>query len=67
MPDHGPRIRRALTLRCPECGGRGLFFISMQVFQMLDTANILTPALAAWLPILFFGPLSWVLFDAVQT
>ncbi len=45
----------------------GLFFISIQVFQMLGNANILTPALAAWLPILFFGPLSWVLFDAVQT
>ena len=25
MPDHAERITRALTLRCPECGGRGLF------------------------------------------
>lgn len=25
LPTSGMRIRRALTLRCPECGSRGLF------------------------------------------
>jgi len=25
LPDNAERITRALTLRCPECGGRGLF------------------------------------------
>lgn len=25
LPTDAERIRRALTLRCPECGGRGLF------------------------------------------
>jgi hypothetical protein len=34
---------------------------------MMGNNNLLAPALAAWLPILVFGPLSWVLFDAVQT
>lgn len=25
LPTSGERVRRALLLRCPECGGRGLF------------------------------------------
>ena len=45
----------------------GLFFGMIQTCQMMGNNNLLAPALAAWLPILVFGPLSWVLFDAVQT
>jgi lipopolysaccharide export system permease protein len=34
---------------------------------MLGDNDILGPALSAWLPVLFFGPLALVLFDAVHT
>lgn len=33
----------------------------------LGDSEILAPALAAWLPVLVFGPLSLVLFDAIHT
>lgn len=33
----------------------------------LGDSDILSPALAAWLPVLVFGPLSFVLFDAIHT
>lgn len=45
----------------------GLFFAGIYTCQMLGTNNLLSPAFAAWLPILLFGPLAWVLFDAVHT
>ncbi len=33
----------------------------------LGDNEYLSPTLAAWLPVLFFGPLGFVLFDAIQT
>lgn len=44
-----------------------LFFTSGFVCQFLGNNDILTPALAAWLPVFVFGPLSFVMFDAVHT
>jgi lipopolysaccharide export system permease protein len=34
---------------------------------MLGENDYLAPALAAWLPLLAFGPLAMVFFDAVHT
>ena len=35
--------------------------------KFLGEADVITPPLAAWLPVLLFGPLSITLFDAVHT
>jgi len=35
--------------------------------RFLGDSDFLAPALAAWLPVLFFGPLAFVMFDAVHT
>jgi lipopolysaccharide export system permease protein len=43
------------------------FFIACFTCQALGNNDILSPPLAAWLPVLFFGPLAFVLFDAVHT
>jgi lipopolysaccharide export system permease protein len=45
----------------------GVFFASFFTCKSLGESNILSPALAAWLPVLFFGPLSFAMFDAVHT
>jgi lipopolysaccharide export system permease protein len=44
-----------------------LFFGAILTCQFLGTNEYLTPALAAWLPVLGFGPLAFVMFDAVHT
>lgn len=59
---------RNIFISAGSCLGLcGLFFAGIYTCQMLGSYNILTPALSAWLPILIFGPLAWVLFDAVHT
>jgi lipopolysaccharide export system permease protein len=45
----------------------GVFFAAIYSCKMLGDSDILAPALAAWLPVLCFGPLALVLFDAVHT
>lgn len=44
-----------------------VFFASGFACRYLGDNELLTPALAAWLPVFFFGPLSFVMFDAVHT
>jgi lipopolysaccharide export system permease protein len=44
-----------------------VFFAAVSACKMLGDAEYLPPALAAWLPVLGFGPFSIVMFDAVQT
>lgn len=44
-----------------------VFFGACYACKYLGDAEYLAPALAAWLPVLAFGPLSFVLFDAVHT
>jgi lipopolysaccharide export system permease protein len=44
-----------------------LFFGATFACKHFGDHEILSPALAAWLPVLFFGPLAFVLFDAVHT
>jgi lipopolysaccharide export system permease protein len=43
------------------------FHISVHACKMLGENEYLTPALAAWLPILLFAPFAVVQFDAIQT
>jgi lipopolysaccharide export system permease protein len=45
----------------------GLFFGSCFTCQSLGNYEIIYPALAAWLPVLVFGPVSLVMFDAIHT
>jgi lipopolysaccharide export system permease protein len=45
----------------------GLFFGACYACKMLGDSEILTPALAAWFPVIFFGPIALVMFDAVHT
>lgn len=45
----------------------GFFFVACFTCQSLGNNDHLSPALAAWLPVLFFGPLALVMFDAVHT
>ncbi len=48
-----------------------VFFASIFACQYLgstqQTAQYVSPALAAWIPVIVFGPLSFVMFDAVHT
>jgi lipopolysaccharide export system permease protein len=44
-----------------------VFFGAILTCQFLGNNEYLTPALAAWLPVLGFGPLAFVMFDAVHT
>ncbi len=45
----------------------GVFFVTIYSCKMMGENDILTPPLAAWMPVLLFGPVSVVLFDAIQT
>ena len=45
----------------------GVFFLCSYGCKMLGENDYLAPALAAWLPLLIFGPLAIVFFDAVHT
>ncbi len=44
-----------------------VFFAACYTCKMLGDYEYLTPALAAWLPVLSFGPFAVVMFDAVHT
>jgi lipopolysaccharide export system permease protein len=44
-----------------------VFFAACFLFKHLGDNEYLTPALAAWMPVLMFGPLSVALFDAIHT
>ena len=45
----------------------GVFFASSFACKMMGDKELLAPALAAWLPVLCFGPFAVAMFDAVQT
>jgi lipopolysaccharide export system permease protein len=44
-----------------------MFFAACFAFQQLGDKNFIPPALAAWMPVMIFGPLAFVMFDAVHT
>ncbi|HXG10492.1 MAG TPA: LptF/LptG family permease [Gemmataceae bacterium] len=45
----------------------GIFFAACFTCKSLGDNDLVAPALAAWLPVLCFGPLALVMFDAVHT
>ncbi len=45
----------------------GVFFGACIICKHLGDNEYLSPALAAWMPVLWFGPLSFALFDAIHT
>jgi lipopolysaccharide export system permease protein len=45
----------------------GVFFAAVFACKQLGDGEYLSPALAAWGPVLFFGPLAFSLFDAIHT
>jgi lipopolysaccharide export system permease protein len=45
----------------------GVFFAATYACKMLGDNEYINPALAAWMPVLLFGPHAIVLFDAVHT
>lgn len=45
----------------------GLFFAVQFLSKHLGESDLLSPALAAWLPVLFFGPFVFPMFDAIHT
>jgi lipopolysaccharide export system permease protein len=45
----------------------GVFFAVCYSCKMLGDNEFLSPSLAAWIPVLLFGPQALVLFDAVHT
>lgn len=45
----------------------GLFFAAQFACKSLGDSGNVSPALAAWLPVLLFGPLSCAMFDAIHT
>ncbi len=44
-----------------------VFFMSVFFCKHLGDNEFISPALAAWFPVVLFGPLSFVMFDAVHT
>jgi len=44
-----------------------VFFTVCQTCKMLGEYEYLSPPFAAWFPVLLFGPMALVLFDAVHT
>lgn len=45
----------------------GLFFAAQFACKSLGDSEYVSPAFAAWLPVLFFGPLCFTMFDAIHT
>jgi lipopolysaccharide export system permease protein len=45
----------------------GVFFAAIYSCKMLGDNDLVSPVLAAWLPVIAFGPFAVVLFDAVHT
>lgn len=45
----------------------GLFFAAQFACKSLGDSGNVSPALAAWLPVLLFGPISGAMFDAIHT
>jgi lipopolysaccharide export system permease protein len=44
-----------------------IFFAAGFACQQLGEKDLISPTLAAWLPVIIFGPLAFVMFDAIHT
>lgn len=59
---------RNVFISAGMCIGMCAVFFAVQfACKTLGDREYLVPALAAWLPVLVFGPLAFVLFDAIHT
>lgn len=45
----------------------GIFFAAQFATKQLGDNDYVAPALAAWIPVLVFGPMAFVMFDAIHT
>jgi lipopolysaccharide export system permease protein len=64
LRDHNRNVFISAGLCLVLCG---VFFTACFASKQLGDNDILAPALAAWLPVLSFGPLALTMFDAVHT
>src|SRR5262249_18379538 len=64
LRDQTPNVIVSSGLGLVLCG---LFYVCCYSCKLMGDNEIISPALAAWLPILLFGPFTVVLFDAVHT
>jgi lipopolysaccharide export system permease protein len=44
-----------------------IFFAAVYGFKFLGDQDLIAPALAAWSPVLIFGPIAFVMFDSMHT
>ncbi len=44
-----------------------LFFFAIFVSKFLGNGDYVSPALAAWLPVIVFGPFAFVMYDSIHT
>ena len=44
-----------------------LFYAVIFLFKYLGDADLIAPALAAWMPVIIFGPVALALYDGMQT
>ena len=44
-----------------------VFFMVVYTCKFLGDHDLLAPAIAAWLPVLIFGPVAFVMFDSMHT
>ena len=45
----------------------GVFFVACYSCKMLGESDIFSPVLAAWMPVMLYGPFAVALFDAMHT
>lgn len=61
-------LHRAVFINIALClGMAGLLYAAGLAARYLGERDFVQPALAAWLPVLFFGPLAWVQLDAAKS
>ena len=63
-PDHNRSVFISAGMCLVLCA---VFFAADFGCKHLGEKELLSPALAAWLPVLVFGPLSFAMFDAIHT
>jgi lipopolysaccharide export system permease protein len=44
-----------------------MFYFVIFACRFLGNSEFLPPALAAWMPVLVFGPVTFAFYDAIQT
>jgi lipopolysaccharide export system permease protein len=59
---------RNLVISASSCLGLcASFYVVTYICRLIGEYELVSPALAAYLPILLFGPFAWLMYDAIQT